>query len=673
MASLRAQADAKLGRALIPALVIAVILLAAALRFHRLGAQSLWYDEGLAYGHSLRSLPELIANLQPNVHVPAYFALLGWWQDATGSSEFALRSLSALFSVIGVAFAYALGKQLFHPLAGLAAAALVALNSFSVYYAQEARMYAMLTAVAAGSMWIFIDLLRIRARGESRRGDWRKIFALGLINALGVYTHFAYAFVMLAQAALVALGFFRSFIGERNRARRWLRVSLAHVLTLILFAPWLPVAIAQLGNRTHRLQHLPADEIAREILGVFAFGSAYELSADGAAVAAIGVLLLCGLLPAAAGPRGWWRALLPAAWTLISVAAFLLVGFGDGFLRFLLPAQLAMALWLGRGFWVLWRLRIDQNYSFRLSLPVQNPRPPAPSPTKRAGEQWMRAIPTLGAALALAVFLPALLRGLDALYHHPDFQRDDMRGLAAGIESQLRAGDALIVSAPGLEELLRYYYRAEAPIYPLPLGGDDDATRAQVLEIIAAHDRLHVIFYGAEQQDPNRIVERTLNFHALEFADRWVDDLRYVQYLARPALGERERLEADFGGLIALESFALGASPVSPSDVLPARLVWRAIESPERRYKVFLQLLDGDGALAAQRDSEPAGGSSMTTSWEVGDTIVDSHGLLIPADLPAGDYRLIAGLYAIDDPAARLMADESSFVELGTIKIGDEH
>ena len=37
------------------------------------------------------------------------------------------------------------------------------------------------------------------------------------------------------------------------------------------------------------------------------------------------------------------------------------------------------------------------------------------------------------------------------------------------------------------------------------------------MDIIAAHDRLHVIFYGAEQQDPNLIVETTLNLNAFEF------------------------------------------------------------------------------------------------------------------------------------------------------------
>lgn len=638
-------------RALTSLLVIVILLAAASARFYRLGAQSLWYDEGLAYGHSLRTLPELVSHLQPNVHVPAYFTLLGWWRELTGSAEFSLRMLSALFSLLGVAWTYALGARLFHPIAGLAAAALVALNSFSVYYAQEARMYAMLTTIGAGSMWLLLGLMRRRNSGARERGGWGRIIGLGLVNALGIYTHFAHAFVILAQSALVTLIFFASSDGERTAAgwrrlpwRYWLKTMLAPVLSLALFLPWLPVAIAQLGNRSHRLQHLPVDQLLGEILGYFAFGSVHHLSASGEAPIII-FLLIMGLLPTADLRRAWRAALLPIAWAVISVGAFLFIGLGGGFLRFLLPAQLAFALWLGRGVWVLWQLKI------------------------RRGHRILRITPKLGAALALALCLAALLRGLDLLYHHRDFQRDDMRGLARLIEADLRDGDAVIVSARGLQELLRYYYRGDAPVFPLPSAADEEATKQEVLDIIAAHGRLHVIFYGAEQQDPNLIVETTLNRNAFEFDDRWFDDLRYTRYVGPAALGARKRPGVNFGGEIALDAYALSATLVRPGDVLNAQLVWRALQSPSARYKVFLQLLNSEGALAAQRDSEPAAGSSMTITWQPGETVTDNHGLLIPADTPAGAYRLIAGLYDINDPLARLPVGDSSYMKLGTIEV----
>ncbi len=637
-------------RALIILPVIVILLAAAAARFHRLGAQSLWYDEGLAYGHSLRTPPELISHLNTNVHVPAYFTLLRWWRELTGSSEFALRMLSALFSILSVAWVYALGARLKHPIAGLAAAALVTLNSFSVYYAQEARMYAMLTAIAAGSMWLFIGLLRPAAPGAGTGSARRRIIGLGLVNALGIYTHFAQSLVIMAQVALATLLFCASLFSGRAarlwtplRWRRWLNVMLAQLITLILFSPWLPVAIAQLGNRSHRLRHAPVEELLSRILGFLAYGSAYEFSLGYEAII-IFVLLVLGLLPATGARREWWSTLLPVAWVVTTIGVYLSVGLGGGYLRFLLPAQLAFALWLGRGAWVCWQLSSERIYGIA------------------------RVLPKFAAALAMVLYLVALFRGLDALYHNPDFQRDDMRGLARQIEADLRAGDAIIVSAPGLQELLRYYYRSDAPVYPLPMASDVEAMEQEALDIIAAHDRLHVIFYGAEQQDPNLIVETTLNMNAFEISDRWIDDLRYARYAGKTALAEPRQVDLVFGGEIALDSFALSATVVDPGDDLLAQLVWTAIESPGARYKVFLQLLDDDGALVAQRDSEPAGGSLMTIAWKAGDSIVDNHGLLIPADIAAGEYRLIAGLYDINDPAARLRAGDSSYAELATIE-----
>ena len=307
-------------RALLLAVAVAILLLASALRFHRLGEQSLWYDEGVAYAHSLRTLPELIPLLQRNVHVPAYFSLLGWWQDLTGSSEFALRALSALFSIASVAWAFALGRRLYDPLAGLTAAALVTLNSFSIYYAQEARMYAMLTALAGASMWLFSGLLRARAPA---RGRWVSLLALGLINALGLYTHVAFALVVAAQAVLTALWLGGNWRGQRAACRalpQLTQVVLANLLTLLLFLPWLPVALRQLQAQPNLSQAVAADELLRQLLGVLAVGITFQHS-TGHETFAVVFLLVFGSLLAAGRPNR--LALLPAIWALVSVGIYL--------------------------------------------------------------------------------------------------------------------------------------------------------------------------------------------------------------------------------------------------------------------------------------------------------------------------------------------------------------
>ena len=74
---------------------------------------------------------------------------------------------------------------------------------------------------------------------------------------------------------------------------------------------------------------------------------------------AIYFFLLLGLMPAKGGarkPRSGWNTLLPLTWVLLSALIYLALELTTRFTRFLLPAQLAFALWLGRGFWVLWDL-----------------------------------------------------------------------------------------------------------------------------------------------------------------------------------------------------------------------------------------------------------------------------------------------------------------------------
>jgi len=103
--------------------------------------------------------------------------------------------------------------------------------------------------------------------------------------------------------------------------------------------------------------------------------------------------------------------------------------------------------------------------------------------------------------------------------------------------------------------------------------------------------------------------------------------------------------------------------------LLQLQLTWIVDETPDIRYKVFLQLLNSEGVLVAQRDSEPAGGLSLTTTWQPDSPIIDNHALAIPSDLATGDYTLILGLYDINDPSARLTIDDATYVEITTVSV----
>jgi hypothetical protein len=103
-----------------------------------------------------------------------------------------------------------------------------------------------------------------------------------------------------------------------------------------------------------------------------------------------------------------------------------------------------------------------------------------------------------------------------------------------------------------------------------------------------------------------------------------------------------------FGEAIALTRYERAPVEVSAGDVLEVTLYWEALHVPAERYKVFLHLVAPDGAIVAQRDSEPGGGLRPTTGWRPADgPVADRYGLIVPADAQAGDYALLVGLYHI--------------------------
>ena len=89
----------------------------------------------------------------------------------------------------------------------------------------------------------------------------------------------------------------------------------------------------------------------------------------------------------------------------------------------------------------------------------------------------------------------------------------------------------------------------------------------------------------------------------------------------------------------------LGYDTARQPGKLAVTLHWRALQPPAQDYAVFVHLLDAEGRIVAQHDGQPQGGAYPTSVWDTGEVIVDEHVLDLPADLPAGDYRLRMGWY----------------------------
>lgn len=634
-----------------------IILIAAGLRLRDLGAQSFWNDEGNSYVQATRSFGEIAANAARDIHPPGYYWLLALWRGLAGDSEFALRALSAFASVISVAFAYTIGRRLYGPIAGITAALVTALNTFSIYYAQETRMYALLALWGAAGMWA---LIRFCDRPTARRAA-----LLGVINAAGLWTQYAYPFLMIAQGVVAVLwliekmrtevrglrteaktGRFRSPITESRSGLSsqssvlspfFLYVA-ANLLAILLYAPWISTALQQITT----WPNTGDGTTIFEALGVTLRWLTFGMTADQLPLPIPMILVLFGLM---ANRRiSAWRLALPAAWALIPLAIFLAAGlYRPDNVKVLIASQIGLALMIGRGVHVLWTFDAPGRRVF----------------TRIAAAASIMWIVITGANL------------LPPLYADPAYQRPDYRAIAALIREQARPGDAIILDAPNQAEVFGYYWRvaSDVPITPLPpgLGGDDAETRAAVDAIVASAERIFVVFWGEAERDPNRVVETTLDATAFELGDTWYGDARLARYVTPAPLPLVTEAGARFGSHITLERYALNAATFQRGDALQAQFTWRTAEPLITRYKVFAQVLDQNGVLVAQRDSEPGGGLALTTTWTPDQPVIDNHALLL--DLPPGTYTVIAGLYSVEAPYPRLPVGAGDYLTLATITV----
>ncbi|MBN2305754.1 MAG: glycosyltransferase family 39 protein, partial [Anaerolineae bacterium] len=621
-----------------------VLLIAFGVRFHDLDAQSLWNDEGNSLRLAQRNAGDLIDAAGRDIHPPGYYLLLKAWIGAAGTSEFGLRALSAFAGVLTVAVTVALGRALFGKTAGLTAGLVVALNAFAVYYSQETRMYALLGLLSAASMWVFVVWLN---QPHSPVNRWKWALLLAVINAVGLYTQYSFPFTMLAQGVVfgmwVAWQMWQARLapppaplpvhgeGEsgqtsspspragRDLGRDFLTYIALNVLTLLLFLPWLPTAWDQITNWPRTGESIAWGEQARTVLTWIMYGNT-------SAPALWPTLVIPGLLVLAALWGMQRRVLLPLIWAGIVIGALFVSGaYREANLKFLLPAQIAVALLIGQGAARLWRT--------------------------------FRDVRIVGIQLLVVVLLWQISL-LHALYTDPDYARDDYRAMAATIQANEQPGDAIILDAPNQAEVFSYYYDGSAPVYELPrgLGGDDAVTRADVETVIALHRRIFVLFWGEAERDPNRIVQATLDAGAYPVTSEWVGDVRIALYvvLDDPPDAPTVTTTARFGDSITLTGYALSAGSLIPGDVLGVILFWRTDAPLDARYAVTVQLLAPDGSLVSQHDAEPGNNRALTSTWTPGEIVIDPHGVIAPPGLAPGQYTIIVGLYDINAPLDRL-------------------
>ncbi|MBI2909326.1 MAG: glycosyltransferase family 39 protein [Chloroflexi bacterium] len=624
-------------------LAIAVVLgLAFAVRVFRLDHQSLWGDEIASVFMAGRPLEAVAQGATIDIHPPLYYYLLHFWMRVAGNSEFSVRFLSLVLGVLTVAVTFALGRRILGGKVGLLASLFLAMAPLQVYYSQETRMYTLAALLAVSSCYLFLRVLP-HAHAERGAGLWQRSGAcwatyVAASTAL-LYAHYAGAAVLVAQSLTV-------FVLQRRRARYLLQWVAAHMVILLLFLPWLMIALGQL--RSHPgYDPLPlTGYIARTAAG-FTLGLAAAPEPWWAAVGLVWLLVAIGAVACGRQTRDAPSRLL-APWLVVPLASVLLISllvkpFFEP--RFLMPATPAFALLLAAGIMASWRA----------------------ASSARRGRMMLRIAP-LAAALT-AVLLAG--QGLMGYYYDNRYARDDWRGLARQIQMVAQPTDAIVLDDPGLTETFSYYYRGKHPYYGLPRpAASAEETESALQDLMARHDRVWLILWGEGRLDPTHAVETWLDQNSHRVQEKWVGNLRVAVY-ARPLPTQEKPSGASFDADLQLVSYALGPDELPADGALRVTLRWRALKALDEGYVISLKLVGQDGHTWATADSEPAADSEPTVGWPAGREVLDRRGLLPFPGTPPGEYKVLATVYSrlghVFQPEGPLTDGKS--VPLGTVRL----
>ena len=123
-----------------------------------------------------------------------------------------------------------------------------------------------------------------------------------------------------------------------------------------------------------------------------------------------------------------------------------------------------------------------------------------------------------------------------------------------------------------------------------------------------------------------------------------------------------------FDRQIEMLGYDFAPSTIQAGETLNLTLHWRVLTEPQESYKVFVHLLDSNGAIRAQADGIPMYWALPTTCWVRDEVISDAYALSIPSDALPGDYTLAVGFYQ-ETTGIRLPVGESDHVQLGPVTI----
>ncbi|GIW03818.1 MAG: hypothetical protein KatS3mg059_0438 [Thermomicrobiales bacterium] len=210
-----------------------IVTLGAALRIYHLFHLSLWLDEGFTVLYSRLPWSSVLGlNGFYSPHPPLFFSLVKAVAAVT-SDAVAGRLISVTAAIATLPVFYALATRLLDRRSALVATGVLAVSPLHIYYAQEARMYALLV--------LLISVTYLALVSYWQQPAWRWAVLYGIAGALAMYIDYSAVYALAPQVVPLALIVHRQ--GKQARP-----LGLAIAAAGLAYLPWLPQVLATVSS-----------------------------------------------------------------------------------------------------------------------------------------------------------------------------------------------------------------------------------------------------------------------------------------------------------------------------------------------------------------------------------------------------------------------------------------
>ncbi len=638
-------------------LPILILLLAFVLRLYHLDFHSIWWDEGHSIFVATHPIPQIPTLPAMDVHPPAYFTLLHLWMTIAGHSEFALRYLSVIFSVLTIAllwrFAAVLSRRfrvltivlpgrstamIPQPqtalLAALFAPLFAALSPMYVAYAQEVRSYAMITFLAAASTFTLWQLLDANTQ-STQTGKRALLLATYIVLSVAcLYTHYFTIFLLVFQniAWLAWIAWKRANL--KLNLGGWLGSQSS---ILLLFTPQLLLAIRQITSYTNpnlippRLTYF----ISRS-WQAYTTGLTIDPTLAKWGMGSIATIMLISWLIV------FWKSrtktvvpfIFLTSWLAIPLLAYFIIlqrqpSFEPRYLMLVTPA-LFLLLALG-----LSQMSHLTSHASRFTFYI---------------------------LLALLYTLPILvfLTGLHSYYTNETYFKDDSASVADWLAAETTPTDIVYIDVPHPF----HYYAAKGHIAaPTRYLFVDIHTVAETLTREAAgRNRLYWVTWYGSDTDPRGVIpflaeKSGHKLGQLDFRGYHVEWFSLPE--TEPVFSVPTTLtpiNATFGDVLRLDGITFGNTTTVDNPTW-ATFHFTLLRDTNVDYKVSLRLHDEAGNMVYQfpNDKDLLNDRHFRTSaWPLNNPALNQatnvYTLPLPGDLSPGTFQLVAVLYNSQPP-----------------------